>query len=264
MTVPALLGPDEPAAAVISRAGAASPFLFLCDHAGRRIPRALGTLGLDEADLGRHIAWDIGARGTAERLAAALGATLIRQRYSRLVIDCNRAPGHETSIAARSEATEIPGNRNLTWGEIAAREQAVFHPYHALIAETLDRRQASGQRTLVVSVHSFTPVYLGVARFWDAGVLHDRDPTLGRALAALLRDERLHVGDNEPYRLTQTSDYTIPVHAERRLLPYVELEIRQDRIATPLGQAQWAARLARLLPLAAAEAGQIGLVGWPS
>ncbi len=242
----ALLAPDEPAPAFVERASSDSPFVIVCDHAGRRIPRALGTLGLGEADLERHIAWDIGAAGVAARLAEALGATLIQQRYSRLVIDCNRAPGHPTSIATVSESTPIPGNAGLDMAERRLRELAIFRPYHTMIAETLDAR--GDLPTCLISMHSFTPVFHGVRRVWEAGVLFDRSPAFGRALAECLRREGLVVGENEPYRMTQTSDYTVPVHAERRGLDYAEIEIRQDLIAQAAGQKAWADRLARLLP----------------
>lgn len=214
------------------------------------MPRALGDLGLPRAEFDRHIAWDIGAGGVAAELARLLDAPLVMQPYSRLAIDCNRAPGHPTSIPTLSEATEIPGNQGLTQAERRVREVAILHPYHATIASLLDAR--AGGRTLFISVHSFTPVFLGEPRPWQAGVLFHLAPRFGLALARRLRDESLLVGENEPYRMTATSDYTVPFHAERRGLDYVELEIRQDLIATRGTQHQWAARLARLLPQAAA------------
>jgi predicted N-formylglutamate amidohydrolase len=138
----------------------------------------------------------------------------------------------------------------LCAADAKAREVAIFRPYHAAIAAELDRRAAMGEPAGVIAVHSFTPVFAGVARPWQAGVLHNRAPALGLALARLMAAEGLLVGDNEPYQLGDDSDYTIPVHGERRGLPYVELEIRQDLIAGADGQAEWAERLARLLPLA--------------
>jgi predicted N-formylglutamate amidohydrolase len=252
MSVPGLLGPADPAPVSVSRPDGASPFLIICDHAGRAIPAALGSLGLGQADLDRHIAWDIGAAGVSDLLGAALDATVIQQAYSRLVIDCNRAPGHPTSIAPMSEATSIPGNASVSAAEAAQREAEIFQPYHQLIAATLDQRRHAGRATIIIAVHSFTPIFHGVSRVWHAGVLYDRDPALSRALLSLLRDEPgLTVGENEPYQLSQTSDYSIPVHAERRGLAHTELEIRQDLIAREDGQADWAALLARLLPRAA-------------
>lgn len=255
MTVPpALLDADEPAPLVLERRDGASPFVILCDHAGYRLPRALGSLGLGDADLGRHIAWDIGAGAVATLLGAELEAAVVKQVYSRLAIDCNRAPGHADSVAARSEATDIPGNIGLGPAEKDARRRAIFDPYHDTIDALLEERRTRGRVTIVIAMHSFTPVYHGVARPWQAGMLYDRDPRLARALGDLLRGEGLVVGDNEPYRLSATSDYTIPFHAERRGLAYIEIEVRQDLIAAAPGQVEWATRLARLLPEAARTA----------
>jgi predicted N-formylglutamate amidohydrolase len=246
-----LLAPDEPSPVERERDDGASPFVILCDHAGNRLPRALGNLGLADAELSRHIAWDIGAGGVATRLGARLDAVVVRQRYSRLAIDCNRAPDHADSIAERSEATTVPGNIGLDAAARAERRQTIFAPYHDAIAALLNSREKAGRETIVIAQHSFTPVYHGVARPWHAGMLYHRDPRLAHALGDLIRAEGFVVGDNEPYQLSPASDYTIPVHAEARGLAYVEIELRQDLIAGEEGQAEWAERLARLLPIAA-------------
>jgi len=243
-----LLAADEPAPVRILRPEGASDFVLAADHAGRLIPRALGTLGLDEVERGRHIAWDIGIAGVTETLAELLDATAILQAYSRLVIDCNRAPDHPTSIPTISEATAIPGNERLTAEARAARRQAVFGPYHAALAALIDRRVAAGRRTVLIAMHSFTPVFKAVARRVEIGVLYHHETALSRILLELLREEGdLVVGANEPYAITGDSDYTVPVHGEARGLDHVEIEIRQDLIADAAGQAAWARRMARLL-----------------
>lgn len=253
-----LLGPLDPPAVQTCRCESGSPFLLIADHAGREIPHALGTLGLSAPDLDRHIAWDIGIAAMAQRLADTLDAALIMQRYSRLVIDCNRPLDASDSIATRSEDTRVPGNLTLSPQDRARRIEEVFHPYHAAIVDALAARESAGLPTMLVSLHSFTPVYRGVARPWHAGVLYNRDARLACALLALLRAEPgLVVGDNEPYAVSDATDYSIPVHAEQRGLLHVEIEIRQDLIADGDGQARWAQRLARLLPLAAANADEI-------
>ncbi len=179
---------------------------------------------------------------------------MIRQTYSRLVIDCNRDPNVASSIPEISETTEIPGNRSLDETERAARVEAIFRPYHNAIAAALDRRVAAGRASALVALHSFTPVFKGVSRPWHVAVLFNRDPRLAHALADLLRAEGdLIVGENEPYRVSDLTDYTVPVHGERRGLPHVEIEIRQDLITELAGQREWAERLARLLPAAYAE-----------
>ena len=246
-----LLADDEPGPFQATEEHRPSPFFITCDHAGRRLPRALGTLGVAAADLERHIAWDIGAAGVANKLGELLGAFVITQRYSRLVIDCNRPLDAPGSIVARSEATDIPGNRGVTEAEAKARAQAVFHPYHARIRAELDARRGRGQATIFIAMHSFTPVFLDQGRSWHCGVLYNRDPRLGRALLGLLRqDPALVVGDNEPYAVSDLTDFGVVEYGERRGLPHVEFEIRQDLIADEAGQAEWARKLAELLPRA--------------
>jgi predicted N-formylglutamate amidohydrolase len=225
-----------------------SPFLFTCDHYGRRIPRALGDLGLPESELVRHIAWDIGIAAVAEMLADALDVHLVAQRYSRLVIDCNRPPGVASSIPVISEATVISGNEGLSAEAAEARRREVFDPYHRRIGEIIDARLHRGQPTVLVALHSFTPVYAGLARPWHIGTLYHRDRTLPALLLQRLRAEGdLVVGDNEPYAVSDITDYTIPVHGEMRGLINTGIEIRQDLIGDQSGQHQWAARLARIL-----------------
>ncbi|MBA7610397.1 hypothetical protein ES703_17605 [subsurface metagenome] len=219
-----------------------SPFLFTCDHYGRLIPRVA------ESELVRHIAWDIGIAGVAERLSKEMNAHLIAQRYSRLVIDCNRPPGVASSIPMISEATTIPGNEGLAPESAEIRRHEIFDPYHRRIDEIIDAREHRRQPTVLVALHSFTPVYAGIARPWHIGTLYHRDRTLPPLLLQHLRAEGdLVVGDNEPYAVSDTTDYTIPVHGEMRSLTNTGIEIRQDLIGDQAGQQQWAERLARIL-----------------
>jgi predicted N-formylglutamate amidohydrolase len=215
------------------------------------MPRSLGSLGLGPKDLTSHIAWDIGAGGVARRLAAELHAVVIWQRYSRLVIDCNRPPGAADSIVTRSERTPIPGNQNLGRAEAESRVREIFHPYHAQIRSELEARREAGRPTIFVAVHSFTPVFMDVARPWHVGVLYNRDARLAEPLLGLLRREGdLTVGCNEPYAASDETDFSIVQHGERRTIPHVELEIRQDLVSDDAGQIAWAKRLARLLTTA--------------
>lgn len=236
--------------------GARSPFLLLGDHAGREIPAPLGRLGLSDEDLARHIAWDIGVAGLGQALSARLDAAFIAQRFSRLVIDCNRDPRRDDSIPTKSDGTIIPGNAGLTERARADRVAQVFAPYHAKVAQALDARAQVGLRTVVVALHSFTPVMAGHARPWRYGVLHLGDSAFSQAILGRLRAEADIglVGDNEPYRMDLV-DFTIPHHAIARGLDYLELEIRQDLLADAAGQAQAAALLARLLPAALSDLG---------
>ncbi|NVN84993.1 MAG: N-formylglutamate amidohydrolase [Rhodopseudomonas sp.] len=225
-----------------------SPFLLTCDHYGRQIPPELGDLGLPASELVRHIAWDVGIAGVAERLSDMLGAQLIAQRFSRLVIDCNRPPQAASSIPLLSEATAIPGNQKLTPAAADERRQRIFDPYHQRIAQVIDQRLAKAKPTILLALHSFTPVYHGVARPWHIGTLYNRDTVLPPLLLEALRSEAgLVVGDNEPYAVDDATDYTIPVHGEQRGLINSGLEIRQDQIETEAGQIAWAERLAKAL-----------------
>jgi predicted N-formylglutamate amidohydrolase len=218
------------------------------DHAGRDIPARLGRLGLPAEALDLHIACDIGVAGLGALLADALGASFIAQRYSRLVIDCNRDPARADAIAEVSDGVAVPGNTDLTHQARAARVGEIFAPYHARIAEEIAARGASGRQTILLALHSFTPVMAGATRPWRFGVLHMggsrfSDAMLGALRASLGADL---VGDNEPYRMDGT-DYTVPRHAIAASLDYLELEVRQDLVADPAGQAEIAALLAPLL-----------------
>ena len=254
-----LLGPDEPSPVFVHLPDGTSPFLLSCDHAGRRLPVALGSLGLPDAELRRHIAYDIGIEQVSRRLADALGATLIGQVYSRLVIDCNRPLHAPSSIPAISEATRIPGNADLSDHERRMRVDAIFRPYHNRLATELDERDRVGRPAVLIAMHSFTPSYLGVSRPWAIGTLYGRDGRLAHALrAVLIQESGLIVGDNEPYAVSDDSDYAVPVYGEGRGLLHTGIEIRQDLIADEAGQIAWAERLARTIPnaLAIVEAAQ--------
>jgi predicted N-formylglutamate amidohydrolase len=237
---------DVPPVHEVNAAGR-SPFLLTSDHYGRLIPKTLGDLGVSAEELRRHIAWDIGIAGVADSLAQQLDAHLIAQRYSRLVIDCNRTPGIASSIPLISEATTIPGNEGLTREQADLRRQAIFDPYHRRIDEVIEHRLREGRPTILVSLHSFTPVYAGIARPWHIGTLYHRDTKVPPLLLQSLRAEGdLVVGDNEPYAVSDETDYTIPVHAEARGLMNTGIEIRQDLISDQAGEKRWADRLARI------------------
>ena len=239
-----LLDPDEPAPVIVERADSCSPFVFVADHAGRRLPRRLGDLGLSAADLERHIAYDIGILPVARTLAGAFDAPLVAQTYSRLVIDCNRPTHVAQSIPEISELTAIPGNRNIPEAARQARIEALFRPYHDRIVALLEARAEAGIRTVLIAMHSFTPVFKGTPRPWLIGLLYNRDARLARRLLDLLNhDSAPYVGDQQPYAVDDESDYTLPVHGERRGLPHVGIELRQDLIAEAQGQAAWAAWL---------------------
>jgi predicted N-formylglutamate amidohydrolase len=218
------------------------------DHASARIPRRLGDLGLPPAQLRRHIAWDIGALAVARLVSASLDAPLVAQNYSRLVIDCNRDPRVPTSIPTISEHTEIPGNLALSEADQAARRREIFDPYHDHVRDLLDARAAAGRPTFFVAQHSMTNVFKGNERAMHAAVLYNRDRRFaGLVLDMLRREPGLTVADNQPYFVSDETDYSIPRHGEARGLPHVEIEIRQDLLLDEAGQREWAQRITQAL-----------------
>ena len=229
--------------------GAASPFLLLGDHAGRILPSRLTDLGVPEPELKRHIAWDIGIADLGAQLSERLGATFVRQRYSRLVIDCNRDPARADAIPQVSDGVAIPGNAGLTAAQRQARIDEIAGPYHAAIAAELEARDGRGLPTVLISLHSFTPTMAGFVRPWRFGVLHAGDSAFSRAALTILRAEvgADLVGDNQPYRMDEV-DFTIPRHCRPRGLDYLELETRQDLLADAEAVRPIADLLARLLP----------------
>lgn len=239
---------DAPPVTIVNPAGS-SPFVFIGDHAGNVIPSSLNGLGLGEADRARHIAWDIGVGALGVLLAGRMDAIYIRQTYSRLVIDCNRAPDAPDAIPAVSDRTDVPGNQGLSATARTARIDAVHAPYHRAIAAELARRSDARHPAVLIALHSFTPALAdGDPRPWHVGVLHDRgNPAFARALLGeLARVPALVVGDNEPYRM-DSIDHTVPRHAYPGGLPYAEIEVRQDLVGDEPGQARWANLLESML-----------------
>jgi len=243
-----LLAAEDPPPFIEERRQGHSNFVIAVDHASARLPRRLADLGLPPAQLRRHIAWDIGALAVARRVAAALDAPLVAQNYSRLVIDCNRDPRVPSSIPELSEAIAIPGNVELNAEAITARRREIFDPYHDHLRALLDQRLAAGRATILVAQHTMTDIYHGVRREMHGAVLYNRDRRFaGLMLDELRREHGLIIADNEPYFVSDDTDYTIPHHGEARGLPHVEIEIRQDLVAEEVGQEAWAKRIARAL-----------------
>lgn len=252
-----LLGLKDPQPVGIEHGDLRGPFLVTVDHGGCAIPASLGMLGVSPEDMDRHIAWDIGALEVGRRIARAFASPLIHQRFSRLVVDCNRQPSAADSMPLISEYTVIPGNADLSNADCERRLNEILVPYHRAITDMLDGW--AGSAPVIVAVHSFTPVYKGQQRIMELGVIYGDDSSFSshvfRHATTLLGDR---VVENQPYKVDMINDYTVPVHAESRGLPYVEFEIRQDLIASEQGIERWANMLIKTLEGALEEHRAIG------
>lgn len=236
----------------IEHPAASGRVIVICEHASNHFPDPFGTLGLTAAQQRAHIAWDPGAAGLARALARALGGPLVTAPLSRLIHDCNRPPGAPSAMAARSETHDIPGNRALSAAQRLARVNAVYLPFHQTLGAEVARRIALGLAPVLVTIHSFTPIWFGQPRAVEFGVIHDADPTLAHAVLRAARDLPLVTRLNEPYSAADAVTHTLALHATPYGLPGVMLEVRSDLIATPESENQMAARLAPVLAEAVA------------
>jgi predicted N-formylglutamate amidohydrolase len=236
-----LLEPGEEHPALVLNEKGHSPVVLVCEHASNRLPRKLGSLGLNPEDLDRHIAYDIGAEAVSRTLSKLLDAPLVLQRYSRLAYDCNRSPEHPGAMPEVSEIFEIPGNKNLSPEAKLARINALYRPFHTELSGLLDRRAVNNKKSLFVTIHSFTEIYLGKQRAVELGLLFDRDARIANELAKAFPgfDTRL----NEPYSAKDGVMHTANLHAASRGLANIMIEVRNDLITTERGQQEWAQRL---------------------
>lgn len=242
-----LLGPDDPAPVRIVNPNGTAPVLIVCDHASNAVPAALHGLGLAERDLHRHIAYDIGAAAVTRSLADRLDAIAVLSGYSRLLIDCNRAPGHPQSVPEVSDSVVVPGNHGRSEQDLETRAEVFFWPYRRAIDSALAHLWRVGPPPALFSIHSFTPTLKGVDRFWDIGVLWNRDPRIALPLIdQLRRHDHLHVGDNEPYSGRRLA-YSINLHGGTAGLPNCAVEIRQDHVESVEETEGWADMLADAL-----------------
>nr|WP_246252389.1 N-formylglutamate amidohydrolase [Ancylobacter pratisalsi] len=227
--------------------------LIICDHASNAVPPAYDALGLPPAELERHIAYDIGVAGVTRRLAATLGCPAVLSCFSRLLIDPNRGEDDPTLVMRLSDGAVVPGNRHADAAEVERRLARFHRPYHTAIEAEIDRALAAGVTPAILSVHSFTPVWRGLARPWHAALLWDADPRLTHPLLEALRAPGdLIVGDNEPYDGALRND-CLYRHGTARGLAHTLIEIRQDLIGDEAGQHLWADRLAGVLPAILAD-----------
>lgn len=245
------LGDGDPEPVEVLNPSGSSQFMITCEHAGNTIPVHLGDLGIEDRHLSRHIAWDIGVDAVGRALVKTLDAPVIFQRYSRLVIDCNRPIWAEDSIPEISDGTKVPVNLALSDDELDARYAQIHKPFHDAVAGILDQRVSEKRQTALIALHSFTPCLEAkpAPRPWHLGILFNRDAALSQLIHDAMEEEAGHMTFtfNEPYEVEDHGDYTIPVHGEQRGLPHSLLEIRNDHIAEETGQREWADVLTRVL-----------------
>ncbi len=245
--------------ASVDRRDGAGSFLIVCDHASNHMSAEFGGLGLEAADLARHIAWDPGALGVSRRMSDNLDAPLVHSTVSRLLIDCNRPLDAYDLVTPMSEATIIPGNVGLSPSQRQERIERFYDPFHAQIEGALRPRLASGMRPGLIAVHSFNPVYRGVKRPWEVGIIHDEDSAWALGMVDLLRARtNFLVGVNEPYSPADRVYSTLERHARSRSLPAVMIEVRNDEIASEQQQAFWGDLLSGVADAAFRELNETG------
>jgi len=236
--------PDWPDPVEVLNVAGTNDIVLTCEHASNHIPAEYAGLGLAPHELTRHIAWDIGVAAVTRELARRLDAPAFLGTYSRLLIDLNRPVDSPTSIPARSEATDIPGNIGIDDTEKNRRIERMFTPFHERIETLLDAREKQGRKSRIVGIHSFTPVFHGVQRPWHVGILYGQSKDYAEALMTeLRRDPALVVDGNVPYIIDRLEDYAIPVHGEDRGYPAVLVEVRQDLLLSDAGVQEWTDRL---------------------
>ena len=235
---------DKGEAAIVVNKDGSSPFVLVCEHAGLELPEALGDMGMSPAELKSHVAWDPGAAAVAELMAVELNGPLIKQRYSRLVYDCNRPPSSGEAMRAVSEETRIPANADLSREEKQWRICNIYDAFHDCVAQHLDKCDAP----VLVTVHSFTPVYHGQRRRVDVGILHDDDSRLADAVLAVAEfDDGVVVLRNEPYGPQDGVTHTLKLHGEKRQILNVMIEIKSELIDDEKNQQHYAHQLAKAL-----------------
>jgi predicted N-formylglutamate amidohydrolase len=231
-----------------------SDVLFICDHASNALPPEYGTLGLPAAQLVRHIAYDIGAAALTRRLATRFGAPAVLSTFSRLLIDPNRGADDPTLVMRLSDGAIVPGNARADADEIARRRTDFWQPYRDAVRDAIDTMSAAGSTPAIVSVHSFTDKWKGIARPWEIGILWDTDPRFAVPLMDGLREAGFSVGDNEPYDGALEGD-TLDEEVTRRGYAGLLIEVRQDLIADDAAAEAMADRIAPVLaPVIAQQA----------
>ena len=237
-----------------------SEIILVCDHASNALPPSYGSLGLAPKYLDEHIAFDIGAAGITRHISSVLDAPAVLSCYSRLLIDCNRKPGHFTSIPKVSDGIKIPGNQCLDIEETKWRYKAYFLPFHRAVETILEKFSNRGVVPVYVAIHSFTPTMDNYDRPWHIGLLWNKDPRLSKSLNAILSKwPGLIVGDNEPYSGRDPEGYSIHTHGGDRGIPHILIEVRQDLVSDQRGVVFWAERIGQAISAVVMRDGPYGI-----
>ena len=243
-----ILSVEEGDPVALENAVARGPVILVCEHASRMLPKSLGTLGLSDEALASHIAWDPGALAVSRLMAKSLDATLLFQRFSRLVYDCNRPPESPAAMPEKSEVFDVPGNAGLDQAARDARTEALYLPFREKLSRLVQARLAEGRAPVIVTVHSFTPVYFGKPRAVEIGILHDADTRLADAmLTEAAGDRRYDARRNEPYGPEDGVTHTLREHGLSNGIANVMIEVRNDLIKDEAGQEVVAGYLTGLL-----------------
>jgi len=241
---------EDPVVTLLNEAGAGAA-VIVCEHASHYFPPSFNNLGLGIEALTSHVAWDPGASLVSEHLSALLDAPFVRGEISRLIYDCNRPPEAEGAMPSRSELFDIPGNANIDQSERDRRTEAYYEPFKRCVEEVMAK---VGQGAVLVTIHSFVPVYHGKSRAVELGILHDADSRLADAmLEAAPRHTTMNTQRNEPYGPEDGVTHTLKLHGLSNGVPNVMIEIRNDLVATPEACEQVAKMLHGLISEALAE-----------
>lgn len=232
-----ILNTEEGDPVALEGVAASGRVILVCEHASRLLPQSLGTLGLSEEALESHIAWDPGALAVSRLMAESLDATLVFQRFSRLVYDCNRPPESPAAMPEKSEVFEISGNVGLDQAARDARTQALYLPFRDTLSSLVKSRVEAGRAPVIVTMHSFTPVYFGKPRPVEIGILHDSDARLADGmLAAAGTAGQYDIRRNEPYGPEDGVTHTLKEHGLANGVANVMIEVRNDLIQDQSGQ----------------------------
>ena len=222
-----------------------SEVLLVCEHASKHIPESLDNLGLDTKTANSHVAWDPGALAVTRFLSQTLDATMIAATVSRLVYDCNRPPEAAGAMPSKSEVFFIDGNQNLSPDEKSTRVNEIYVPFTNAISDEIKSRSDAGRATVLVTVHSFTPIYFGEKRLVELGILHDQDSTLADVMLNI--PCTMEARRNQPYGPEDGVTHTLKLHALPNGLLNVMIEIRNDLITTDADQKKVAAELSSMI-----------------